>query len=247
MRHWDESGPGPAGLFTRRAGEDRGRREVVCVHGLGASSRYFLPLADALRDDTRVTAMDLPGFGRTRGPRKPLDVRGLSLSLAEWMRARPAASADKPVLVANSLGCQIVVDLAVHAPDLLGPTVLIGPTMDADARSVVQQAWRLAQDLTHERPAIIPLLAVDYARCGPRRYLATLRAGLRDPVERKLHRLPVPALVVRGALDPIAPRDWASRLAEGLPRGRYTEVAGVGHAVNYSSAPPLAQLVRELL
>ncbi|MGW4663450.1 alpha/beta fold hydrolase [Streptosporangium sandarakinum] len=61
--------------------------EVVCVHGLGCSHRYFLPLARHLAPASRVVAVDLPGFGRTPGPREPLDIRGLSLALAGWLRA----------------------------------------------------------------------------------------------------------------------------------------------------------------
>lgn len=245
MTRWDDQGfPAGSDLFTRSIGIDRNRHKVVCVHGLGASSRYFRPLAQALAGDTRVAAMDLPGFGRTPGPAKALDIRGLSTALAGWLRAQ---GTERPVLVANSLGCQVVVDLAVHSPDLMGPVVLIGPTMDAEARSVLRQAWRLARDVPHESPSLIPLLTVDYARCGVRRYLGTLYAGLDDRIERKLHRVQVPALVVRGALDPIAPRRWAGELAAGLPYGRYAEVAGVGHAVNWSAPAPLAELIRELL
>ena len=28
------------------------------------------------------------------------------------------------MIVANSVGCQVVVDMAVHAPELIGPVVL---------------------------------------------------------------------------------------------------------------------------
>jgi len=42
--------------------------EVVCVHGLGCSYRYWLPFARALAPHARTVAVDLPGFGRTPGP-----------------------------------------------------------------------------------------------------------------------------------------------------------------------------------
>lgn len=52
--------------------------DVVCVHGLGCSHRYFGPLAEELAPFCRVIAPDLPGFGRTLGPPNALDVRGMS-------------------------------------------------------------------------------------------------------------------------------------------------------------------------
>lgn len=221
-----------------------GAPEVVCVPGLGCSHRYFLPLARRLAPEARVSAVDLPGFGRTPGPREALDVRGLSLALADWLRATGRGGA---LLVANSGGCQVVVDLAVHSPDLLGPAVLVSPTMDRHARSRLRQVVRLAADVPRERPTLIPLIIRDYLTCGPRRMDATLRHLLADPVERKLHHVRTPTVVARGTRDPIVPHDWAREVAALLPHGRLAEVPGAGHALNYSAADALVGITRPLL
>lgn len=238
--------------FTRVAGTRMhaavlgppGPPEVVCVHGLGCSHRYFLPLARCLAPHVAVAAPDLPGFGRTAGPRKALDVRGLSEALAAWLRATARGGA---LLLANSAGCQIVVDLAAHSPELLGPVVLNGPTMDARARASHRQLGRLLANARLERPSLGLVLARDYLDCGPRRWLATFRALLADPIERKLHHVHAPAVVVRGSRDPIAPREWAERLVAGLPHGRLAEVPGAGHTLNYSAPAELARITRTLL
>ncbi|MDH6466278.1 pimeloyl-ACP methyl ester carboxylesterase [Micromonospora sp. A200] len=127
--------------------------------GLGCSHRYFLPLSRRLAPQARVVAVDLPGFGRTRGPRQPLDMRGLSEALADWLVATGHPGTP---LVANSTGCQGVVDLAWHSPQLLGPVVLVGPTMDGRARSAGRQILRLIRDAGRERPALGLALARDY-------------------------------------------------------------------------------------
>jgi len=221
-----------------------GAPEVVCVHGLGCSHRYFLPLAQQLAAHLRVVAVDLPGFGQTPGPPAALDIRGLSLALADWLRATRRARVP---LIANSAGCQVVVDLATHSPELLGPIVLVGATVDRRARSHPQQLWRLICDVPFENPALVPLLARDYLTCGPRRFLATFQHMLADRIEEKLRLIRVPAAVVRGKRDPIAPAAWARELAARLPAGRYVEVAGAGHAVNFSSPVKLARITRALL
>ncbi|GAB2469481.1 hypothetical protein GCM10027187_42050 [Streptosporangium sandarakinum] len=78
--------------------------EVVCVHGLGCSHRHFLPLARHLAPASRVVAVDLPGFGRTPGPREPLDIRGLSLTLAGWLRATARGGGPGPALLGARRG-----------------------------------------------------------------------------------------------------------------------------------------------
>ncbi|MER6591384.1 alpha/beta hydrolase [Micromonospora purpureochromogenes] len=218
--------------------------DVVCVHGLGCSHRYFLPLARRLAPRARVAAPDLPGFGRTPGPPEPLDVRGLSVALADWLRATRRANA---LLVANSGGCQIVADLAVHAPELLGPVVLNGPTVDRHARSPLHQIGRQLANSRLERATLGVVIARDYLDCGPRRWLATFRYLIEDPIERKLPHLRTPAIVARGSRDPIVPRAWAQEVTRLLPDGRLAEVPGAGHTLNYSAPHELARIVGSLL
>ncbi len=217
---------------------------VVCVHGLGCSHGYFLPVARELAADARVTAPDLPGFGRTPGPSRALDIRGLSLALGDWLRATGRGGA---LLLANSTGCQVVIDLAVHSPDLLGPAVLVGPTVDRHARTLRQQWGQLIMNQRWESPSLAAALLPAWIACGPRRYAETLRYMLTDPVERKLHHVSVPVLVVRGGRDPIVSSSWATEVVRGLPNARLAEVPGVGHTVNWSAPKELARLVRPLL
>jgi pimeloyl-ACP methyl ester carboxylesterase len=217
---------------------------VVCVHGLGVSHRYFLPVARELAPHARVVAPDLPGFGRTRGPAQALDVRGQSQALADWLGR---TGHHKALLLTNSTGCQVVVDLATHSPELLGPVVLVGPTFDRRARSLPRQYVRLVANQRWEDPRMAPVLSLDWVACGPRRYARTLASLLHDPVERKLRHVTVPTLVVRGARDPIVPRTWAREVAQGLPDGRLAEVPGKGHTLNWSAPKELTRLVRPLL
>lgn len=220
------------------------RATLVCVHGLGCSHRYFGPFARRMATDTEVAAPDLPGFGRTPGPAEALDIRGLSLALADWLRVTGRGGA---VLVANSGGCQVVADLAIHSPELLGPVVLNGPTVDPSARSAGVQLGRLLQTALREPLALLAVLARDYLRCGPRRFLATARHMLAEDIERALPHVRTPAIVVRGSRDPIAPREWVEQAAALLPAGSCAEVPRSAHALNFSAPQQLAQLTRTLL
>lgn len=217
---------------------------VVLVHGLGVSSRYFIPTARLLAREYRVYAPDLPGSGRSGRTRRIPDIDGLADALAGWMRATGLASA---LLIGNSLGCQTIVALALRHPDLVARAVLIGPTMDRHARSTLRQFWRLLVDSTREAPTQPLLTLLDYWITGPYRTWRTLQYGLGDPLEAKLPQLRFPVLVVRGARDPIAPQDWAEELARLLPCGRLVVIPGGAHTVNYSTPHRLVRALRPFL
>lgn len=203
-----------------------GAPEVVLVHGLVVSSRYMVPTAARLAPDCRVYAPDLPGFGRSAAPPHALDIPGLADALAGWMRA---LGLGRVALVGNSLGCQVIVELALRYPEHVERLVLTGPTMDRRGRTVLEQARRLLLDVPRERLSLLAPWMRDYFSAGARRTLRTFWYGLTDPVEAKLPRVQVPALVVRGERDPIVPQAWAEEVARLLPMGRLVVIQSAGH------------------
>ena len=218
--------------------------DLVLVHGLGVSSRYFVPLASELAPYARIHAPDLPGFGASTRPAGVLDVRALSDVLHGWLRA---SRIERATLIGNSFGCQVVADFAVRHSERVVAAVLIGPTMDREARGPLRQLWRLFRTSVHEPPALWLVVAGDYVRTGPRRLVGTLRHALRDAIEDELPRISIPTLVVRGEHDAIAPQRWAEQVVRLLPGGRLAVVAGAGHALNYSASAELARIVRSFL
>lgn len=86
---------------------------VVLVHGLVVSGLYMVPTAERLAPFYRVFVPHLPGFGRSDKPGRALNVAELADALGEWM---DAAGLGRAVLVGNSLGCQVVADMAARGP-----------------------------------------------------------------------------------------------------------------------------------
>jgi pimeloyl-ACP methyl ester carboxylesterase len=150
-------------------------------------------------------------------------------------------------MLGNSLGCQIIVELAARWPERAAALVLVGPTPDPRALSVAAHAARLARDLRHESLASILTQGSDYLRFGPGRTLATLRHGLAHPFRRLLRRVEAPALVVRGERDPIAPQAWAEEATALLPCAELLTIAGAPHALNYDRPAELALATLEFL
>src|SRR4051794_35478453 len=172
-----------------------GRGEpVVLVHGFGVSGRYMLPLAQALADRFSVFTPELPGFGRSERPRVPLDIGQLAEALCGCLDALGLA---RPALVANSLGCQVVTELAARRPERAGRLVLIGPTVDPKQRQARRQLLRGLSDAGREPLPLLAMTARDTAGMGLTALLATVRAALADRVEERLPLVVSPTLVIR--------------------------------------------------
>lgn len=224
-------------------GDDDGAPAFVLVHGLIVSGRYMMPLAVRLAETHPVLVPDLPGFGASERPRRPLPVAGLAEALAGYLAA---AGRPRVVLVANSFGCQVAARAMTAGAGPVERLVLVGPTMDAAARTAPRQLARLVASMPREPFEYPALVAADLARFGVPRAVRAFRLALADRIEESLPRVAVPTLVVRGSRDPIVPRRWAEEATALLPDGRLVELAGGGHALNYSRADELAGLVREL-
>lgn len=217
---------------------------VVLVHGLGMSSRYMLPLARYLASEVRVYALDLPGAGRSDPPRTFMSVRNTADLVAEWAMA---SGLPRAAFVGNSLGCEILVDLALHHPEQVTSMVLQGPTADPKYLSPVQQIGRFLLTGVFERWSLGWVAASDYLNFGIRRFNRTFHEMIANRIEHKLPDVETPTLVVWGTRDYIVPRASVQRLAQLLPNAKLVVVRGAAHGMNYSHAAILADVIVRFL
>ena len=217
---------------------------VILVHGIGASNRYFWPLANLLAESYRVIVVSLPGYGNTPKPKRALDINQCAGVLAEFIAA---LSVVKPILIGHSMGCQIVTRLAVEHSYLPSKMVLLAPTVNRYERNPLIQLGRLVQDTTRESYALNKILLQDYMKFGLLSYLRVQKYMLNDYIENRLGECLQPTLIVRGQNDDIVPRTWAFELSEILPQGRIAEIDSAPHAVQYSAAKKVAAICEEFI
>lgn len=234
---------GELAVVVRQYGEaapGRPNRRFVLVHGIGASSRYFARLSRQLSRHGIVYAVDLPGFGAAPNPEAPLGIGDFASLLRTFTAAWGIVD---PVLVGHSMGAQVVLEMAVQDPSLAASVVLLAPVVDPKARTALGQALRLGRDVFSEPPSANWIVAVDYLRCGPRRYLAALPSMLTYRIEERAPMVQVPTLVVRGARDPVTPAEWADRLAGVIPDATRLDVPGASHVVQHAAAQAVAAAI----
>jgi pimeloyl-ACP methyl ester carboxylesterase len=102
------------------------QRRVLLVHGLGAHTLSWEPIAQPLADrlDATVTAIDLVGFGRTRARGRSATIdTNRQLVTAVLERLGPS------IVVGNSMGGAIGIGVTARRPDLVEGLVLVNPAV----------------------------------------------------------------------------------------------------------------------
>lgn len=234
-------------LFVRHASPVRQEAQApvfVLIHGLLISSRYMVPTAERLGMMYPVYALDLPGFGKSADPAKVLTIEQLSDAIVAWLDVMHLPQA---IFLGNSLGGQILIDLAARYPERVDRLILVGPTVDPQARTVIQQATRLLVDFVFEKPSLLYHLLIDSWRAGVWRTWQTFQYALADYSEEKLGAIGAPTLVVRGERDRVAPQRWIETIVQRLPNGQAAVIEGGPHCVNYTTPDALVQVVQTFL
>ncbi|HEU0013261.1 MAG TPA: alpha/beta hydrolase [Longimicrobium sp.] len=226
----------------RRAGEGP---VIVLVHGLGCSADYWWRNGPALAAaGYTVYAPDLPGFGRTDGPRTGLSVVQQARALEIWadaMALPPAA------YVGHSLSCQTALELAATAPARVTALLLAAPTGDRRKRRWLREAVGFVKDTVREPLSLVPIIADAYVRAGVVRWARTWMAGKHHDTFAAAGRVRAPALVLVGDADPVVSVPFAAAVADTLPNGRMEVVPGAAHAIIYDAADAFNQSIARFL
>ena len=95
---------------------------LVLMHGGLVDARFFEPNLGPLAERFHVTALDLPGFGESRGPTRPWG----TFDYAEFVESfLERIELPKATLVGHSFGGKTSIALASRRPDLVQKLVLV--------------------------------------------------------------------------------------------------------------------------
>lgn len=116
-RHMVGTASGPVGYAEAGTG-----RPLLLVHGLGTSGLLWRNVIDALRQERRCIAVDLPLHGQTPGrPGQDLSLTGLAKVVEDFCAALDLNDVD---LVANDTGGAVAQIVAAHQPQRLATVTL---------------------------------------------------------------------------------------------------------------------------
>ncbi|MEV6273169.1 alpha/beta fold hydrolase [Kribbella sp. NPDC051936] len=219
---------------------------IVHVHGFGISGSYLMPTARLLVDHWVNVVPDLPGYGRSERRDHVLDIPELAHALIAILdRLR----VDQAVLVGNSMGCPIGLEVAHAAPDRVHRLVLVSPAGGLQNQPLARAIGQLALDVVRESPRMIPVALPDYLRFGPINGLRLFHELTRFPSLERLLHTPVPTLAVLGGRDPLMPPPRRVREVGQAAPGHVSvvQIDQAAHAVNFSHSSQLAYVITSWL
>lgn len=97
-------------------------KEILCVHGITANSRFWDCLASALAPHHRVIAMDLRGRGLSEKPPTGYSIKHHCRDIAALMDDQ---GLERPVVMGHSLGAFISLVFAAEHPERVDRLILV--------------------------------------------------------------------------------------------------------------------------
>ena len=95
-----------------------GPRTLICCNGVGVSTFFWKFVVEHFAHDYRVVVWDYRGHGRSDRPHHP---DAIDLSIEACARdlglIQDALGADRAVLLGHSMGCQVIFERALQAPE----------------------------------------------------------------------------------------------------------------------------------
>lgn len=114
-------------IFFRDLGEGI---PIVLIHGFCETNEIWDGFDKKLSSYGRIISIDLPGFGKSPLPAKPVTIHSIAEILISWLKERHIAN---PVLVGHSLGGYVALAMAEMDPEICSKLVLFHSSIYADS------------------------------------------------------------------------------------------------------------------
>jgi pimeloyl-ACP methyl ester carboxylesterase len=121
---FDSRAAGKLSYYADRKGKGR---PLVLIHSINAAASAYemRPLFEAFREKRPVYALDLPGFGFSERANRVYTPALYTAAIAEFLETQVKKAAD---VVALSLGCEFVGQVALDCPKLFYSMAFISPS-----------------------------------------------------------------------------------------------------------------------
>jgi pyruvate dehydrogenase E2 component (dihydrolipoamide acetyltransferase) len=239
-------------LFAADRGE--GAATLVLLHGFGANHTVWDALATSLADDARILAYDLPGHGFSLDAPGAGRAGATARAILDDLARR---GMERAHVAGHSMGGAIAALMALTAPERVASLTLLAPggfgeeidgallgryaAAGDEAELAACLGAMSGPDAHVSVPGLRPQLEMR-ARPGQLEKLTEIvgmiaRDNTQGVIPREsLDRLPMPASVLWGTLDPILPFDQTAALPPGfaaraLPRAGHMLVEEAPDAV----------------
>ena len=228
---------------------------MLLLHGLGGSWQNWLETIPHFARTHRVVVPDLPGFGASPMPAQEISIPAYARDMRELL---DALEIDTAVVVGNSMGGFIGIDMAIQAPVRVSRLVLVsaaGIAIEHQRREPVRTlarglelvgAWVAARaDVVARRPRLrqllmrtsaahperlpAPLAAEQIRANGKPGWIGAFDALLSYRIRGRLGEVACPTLIVWGEEDRMVPVRDADEFERAIPNARKVIFSDTGH------------------
>jgi pimeloyl-ACP methyl ester carboxylesterase len=214
-------------------------RPLLFLHG-AQGYLGFPPFLESLAKRYRVLAPDHPGFGKSERPEWIDNVSDLAYFYMDLMDQLDLKDA---LVVGNSIGAWTAMDMAIRSSKRIAGLVLIAaagihvkgvqkadmfmPSFDELVRMQYVDEALIAKRIEDEHnPELFTMLARNRIMAAK----LCWQPRLFDPhLERWLHRIDVPSLIVWGEQDRIIPPTYAAAFKDLIPGSQVVMIPNCGH------------------
>jgi pimeloyl-[acyl-carrier protein] methyl ester esterase len=251
-------------------------RPLVLLHGFALHGGVFAPILPMLARTHRVHVVDLPGHGHSRGVPAP-SLEAIVDRVAEAVADaidRDGATLHPPAVLGWSFGGLVAIAWALRRPAGIERLALVSTTPSFVVRpgwsvampedtlqrfgDELELAWRLTlqrfltlqvQGSEDGRRTLVQLRTRLFERGEPSvaELAQTLSILLAADLRARVGSIDVPALVVTGPRDTLAPAEAGAWLARMLPAARLRTIDGAAHAPFLSHPDEFLDALAEFL
>ena len=234
---------------------------VVFVHGVGSTAAIWDYQLDALGDAYRCFAVELRGNGVPK-PEAAHEQITRSGYVDDVLAVADAAGVQRFHFVGCSLGGVVGFELWQRAAQRVRSLTFVGsfawyPDAAAYVESVVSavQAAGTMERFAHERAKKLGMPpgkrtdeTIEQMACKVvPSYIAATHATWTGDYRNVLERITVPALVICGERDTVAPPSFSQEIAAHIPGARLEILPGAGHVTNADAPERFNDLLRAFL
>jgi pimeloyl-ACP methyl ester carboxylesterase len=233
---------------------------LLLVHGLAGCWQNWLENISALAGEYRVIAVDLPGFGESEMPTRPISISGYARTLEAVCDALDLGTVR---VVGNSMGGFVAAEMAIRSPARVEALCLVAAAGLSVERARADRSrgvrhrienllffyvawlatkfpdlalrprvrrWMLGLIIAHPEDLPGPLIAAQVRGFAKPGFDPALEALTRYPIRDRLGEIACPTLIVWGAEDRLVPLSDAAEFEWLILDSRKLTYEHTGHA-----------------
>jgi len=232
---------------------------IIILHGWGLSGARFDGLSKVFKNlGYRVYTPDLPGFGQSQIPEKPLHLRDYAVFLKQYLQENRLGPV---VLLGHSFGGRVSIKFQELYPKDVRAIILSGTPGFVPVNRIKLMVAIFAAKIG-KLPFLLPGLSkfeerarlLAYRMVGAKDYLRatdsmrqTFKNIVRERLDSGMKKITVPTLLLWGSEDQIVKIAIARKMARTIPHAKFLAVTSAKHSYPYDNPVDFAGQADEFL